>query len=369
MSEYKVNLENIFSGPLDLLLYLVRKDEVDIYDIPIAGITEQYLGYIDMLQNLDIDLAGDFLVMAATLMEIKSAMLLPKEKAQEGDNDDGGDPRSELIRQLLEYKKFKDAAMMLDCNQQEQQLRFPRPDSMIGKIRPDTEPEIDMEEVSIWNLLEVFDGLMRQTGRYMDYSQIKDETSIDQYQVEILARLQQEGAMSFDHIFKGINNRLVMIGLFLALLELIRNKLVWVEQADSGTIYAKALTDEPAQEAVHAAILANEEEQLAKVAQRMAGELGNLESQDGETSEAIDAESGFDYEEFDESDPEANRESVSDNEMDFSDEDDEESLDQKEIEKLLGDDYMDMSGDNEEDSVSLNSDDTEEYEELTDDDS
>ena len=112
MADYRVDLE-IFAGPLDLLLYLVRKDEVDIYDIPISRITDQYIRYIEMLKSLDMDLAGDFLVMAATLMQIKSAMLLPKAEPEMIGEDEFSDPRAELIRQLLEYKKFKDAANLL----------------------------------------------------------------------------------------------------------------------------------------------------------------------------------------------------------------------------------------------------------------
>jgi len=114
LADYRVNLE-IFAGPLDLLLYLVRKEEVDIYDIPIARITDQYLQYLEILKQLDIDLAGDFLVMAATLMEIKSAMLLPRSDPEQMEAEASGDPRAELIRQLLEYKKFKDAANLLDA--------------------------------------------------------------------------------------------------------------------------------------------------------------------------------------------------------------------------------------------------------------
>ncbi|GAI30682.1 unnamed protein product, partial [marine sediment metagenome] len=126
MADYRVNLD-IFAGPLDLLLYLVRKEEVDIYDIPIAKITDQYIRYIEMLKSLDIDLAGDFLVMASTLMQIKSAMLLPKAEPDQLQADDFTDPRAELIRQLLEYKKFKDAANLLSTAADEQKLRFPRP--------------------------------------------------------------------------------------------------------------------------------------------------------------------------------------------------------------------------------------------------
>ena len=112
MTQYRVNLD-IFAGPLDLLLYLVRTEEVDIYDIPIARITDQYVKYIDFLKRLDIDLAGDFLVMAATLMEIKSAMLLPRPEPGQAGYEDITDPREQLVRQLLEYKRFKDAANLL----------------------------------------------------------------------------------------------------------------------------------------------------------------------------------------------------------------------------------------------------------------
>ncbi len=258
MSDYRVNLD-IFAGPLDLLLYLVRKDEVDIYDISIFKITEEYIKYIDILQGLDIDLAGDFLVMAATLMEIKSAMLLPKaEIGEDGTGQDSGDPRNELIRQLLEYKKFKDAANLLDESAIERSLRFGRPDVIIEKLEPDAEPQIEIEEISIWDLLAAFDSVLKATGNYQDYSKISDDTPIDLYQIEILHRLQVEGAMTFETIFKGKQNKLVMVGLFLGVLELIREKLIWVEQEGPyEQIYIKAMTNEPAEEAVRRAMLSD----------------------------------------------------------------------------------------------------------------
>ena len=258
MSEYRVNLD-VFAGPLDLLLYLVRKEEVDIYDIPIARVTAQYIEYIEMLNALDIDLAGDFLVMAAALMEIKSAMLLPR--PEEGPQEDGGieDPRAELVRQLLEYKRFKDAANLLDESAQTRQQRFTRPASILERLKPTQEPEVDLDQVSIWTLLEAFDGIMKATGNYSGrYDHIKDDTPIDLYQIEILHRLQSEGPMSMDKVFEGRKNRLVMIGLFLGMLELMRNRLIWVEQPDgSGPILLKPLTAEPAEQAVQKAIYAD----------------------------------------------------------------------------------------------------------------
>lgn len=263
MSAYRVNLD-IFAGPLDLLLYLVRKEEVDIYDIPIAGITDQYIRYIEMLKSLDIDVAGDFLVMAATLMEIKSAMLLPKVTPEQMQAEDLIDPRAELIRQLLEYKRFKDAANLLEAAADEHKQRFPRSDSVIERLKPDTEPEIDIEQVSVWDLLEAFDAIMKATTPVGDITNIKDDTPIDLYQIEILHRLQTEGPMSFERIFESRSRRVVMVGLFLALLELIRDGLVWAEQPKAGdSVHLRSLTDEPAEQAVQEAILASAGENQA----------------------------------------------------------------------------------------------------------
>ena len=257
MSGYRVDLE-IFAGPLDLLLYLVRKEEVDIYDIPIARITQQYVKYIEILKMLDIDMAGDFLVMAATLMEIKSVMLLPRAEITGDGDDDILDPRTELVRQLLEYKKFKDAANLLQDSAQQRKERFTRPDAIIAGLKGDSVPELDLDQISVWTLLEAFDAIMQATGHYANYDHIQDDTPIDLYQIEILHRLQTEGSMTFERIFQGQNTRLVLVGLFLALLELIRSQLVWAEQTSQGPdgIYLRSLTDEPAEQAVQNAIVA-----------------------------------------------------------------------------------------------------------------
>ncbi|MBN2019818.1 MAG: segregation/condensation protein A [Sedimentisphaerales bacterium] len=258
MADYRVNLE-IFAGPLDLLLHLVRKEEVDIYDIPIAKITDQYVRYIEMLKRLDIDVAGDFLVMAATLMQIKSAMLLPRSEGTELGAEDLADPREELIRQLLEYKRFKDAANLLAAAADEQGEKFARPDTVIEQLKGESEPTVDLDQISVWDLLEAFDKLMEATGAKFDISNIADDTPIDLYQIEILHRLQVEGTMSFERIFENRGNRLTLVGLFLAILELIRAQLISAEQAEtSRTIYLRAMTDEPAEVAVRKAILAIE---------------------------------------------------------------------------------------------------------------
>lgn len=284
MSEYRINLD-IFSGPLDLLLYLVRKEEVDIYDIPLAKITAEYIRHVEMLKLFDIELAGEFLVMAATLMEIKSAMLLPKDQL-DAIEQDITDPRGELIRQLLEYKKFKDAANMLKMSAENQQQKFSRSDNIIAGLEPKTEPELDLDQISVWDLLGAFDTMMKATGNLMDISHIADDTPIDLYQIEILHRLQSEGAMSFTRIFEGKKNRLVMIGLFLAVLELVREKLVTAEQSPGGQtksqtpIYLRALTDEPAEQAVHNAMLArwDEEDALQGLAEQQNIPIKSIET-------------------------------------------------------------------------------------------
>jgi segregation and condensation protein A len=261
VADYRVNLD-IFAGPLDLLLYLVRKEEVDVYDIPIARITDQYLQYLELLKQLDIDLAGDFLVMAATLMEIKSAMLLPRAEPEQMAQDAAGDPRTELIRQLLEYKKFKDAANLLDAAAERHRERQGRPASLLDRLAPDAEPELDMDQVSVWDLLEAFDTICKATGTQAYTGHIRDDTPIDLYQIEILHRLQAEGPLTFERIFDNRPNRLVTVGMFLATLELIRDKLVWAEQGeDSSQIYLRALTNEPAEQAVQRAIMATGEVQ------------------------------------------------------------------------------------------------------------
>jgi segregation and condensation protein A len=193
-------------------------------------------------------------------MQIKSAMLLPKTDTEQMQGEDLSDPRAELIRQLLEYKKFKDAANLLDASADEQSERFSRPATIIDQLKPDAEPEIDLEQVSVWDLLEAFDAILMATGGTVDISRIKDDTPIDFYQVQILRRLQTEGPLSFERIFEPKTSRIVLVGIFLAILELIRDKLVWAEQPDSSNaIYLRALTDEPAEQAVQKALLASTE--------------------------------------------------------------------------------------------------------------
>ena len=241
--DYRVELD-VFNGPLDLLLYLLKRDELDIYDIPIARITDSYMQYVNVLRNLkeedglDINVAGDFLVMAATLMEIKSAMLLPKTAPVP--RADGSltaaqelaDPRMELVQTLLEYKRLKDSATMLERRAKEHEARFPRyPAKQEGS--PDEPPPVDLDEVQVWDLLQAFDRLMQEVGtRKPRFHEVTyDDTPIDLHAADIEDRLGREGRLSLRELVVGRKSRSEMIGVFLALLELIREKKILVQQA------------------------------------------------------------------------------------------------------------------------------------------
>ena len=227
MAEYRVNLD-IYNGPLDLLLYLIRREEVDVYDIPIVRITEQYLKYVQLLKQLDPNLAGEFLVLAATLIEIKTRMLLPTAAAEEGGEDLQIDPRAELVRQLLEYKAFKDAAGDLAVAASQQALKFTRQPAKDTHAKDDG---LDLEDVQIWDLFNAFNSLMESIGHRISQQEIiYDDTPVELHATDILDRLEREGTMTFSRIFEGRSTRSEIVGLFLALLELIRRKRILVTQ-------------------------------------------------------------------------------------------------------------------------------------------
>lgn len=231
-AEYRVQLD-VFTGPLDLLLYLIRRDELDIQDIPIARVTEQYLDYVRLLEQVDPNAAGDFLVMASTLVELKSRALLPTPPLEP--EEDEGDPRTGLVRQLLEYKRFKDAAEALGHAADERRKRFVR--------RPADLPEelqgVELEEVQVWDLLSAFGRVMSAIGRGPGVHEIAyDETPLEEYAALILDTLEHEGPLTFQSLFADCSDRAEIIGLFLTLLELIRNHRVRAEQDTThGVIY------------------------------------------------------------------------------------------------------------------------------------
>jgi segregation and condensation protein A len=237
LSEYKVALD-VYNGPLDLLLFLIRREEIDIYDIPLAHVTAQYIKYVELLQQLDPDGVSEFLVLAATLMEIKSRTLLPRPPADDAD-EEIVDPRLELVRQLLEYKKFKDAARYLDEAASERAKQHARSPT----LPPPPSDEVDIENIDIWDLFDAFNRLLEQTGRREGVHHVGvDDTPIALHAEDILDSIERAGGTQrFDEVFTG-RSKPEMIGLFLALLELIRQRRINASQdRPFGTIWLHLL--------------------------------------------------------------------------------------------------------------------------------
>ncbi len=222
---YAVALD-AFHGPLDLLLFLVRRNEVDILDIPIATIADQFHGYLLAMQILDVELAGDYVLMTSTLMEIKSRMLLPAgEEIVVGDRVD---PRRELVKQLLEYRKFKDAAADLEARAGRQGTRLSRQD--VPEPATPTGPVVKL--VELWDLVSAFARLMRETHSLQPTTIAVDDTPQHVYEGQIRERVMAEGRVAFREVFTPPYHKARLIGIFLAILELIRHHGVGLEQPD-----------------------------------------------------------------------------------------------------------------------------------------
>ena len=221
---YKVQLP-VFEGPLDLLLYLIKKDEVNIYDIPISKITNEYLDYLEMLKLLDLDIAGEFVLMAATLMHLKSKMLLPlEEKEEEGAEEI--DPRDELVNKLLEYKKFKEAAGGL------KEMGLKHRDSFTRTPEKENIPVEDEQgfEASLFDLITAFSKVLKEIPREMFHQVIRDEYAVSDKIHDILHVLVEKQAVYFRELFKGVKSRGEIVAIFLALLELTKIKEIMIRQ-------------------------------------------------------------------------------------------------------------------------------------------
>ncbi len=221
-TDYKVRLE-IFEGPLDLLLYLIKRDELDIYDVSIERITRQYLEYLEAFKELNIDLAGEFIVMAANLLYIKSRSLLPADQQPPDEEAEEDDPRWELIRQLIEYKKFKDAAAQLHDRALEQENLFARGGSSdLPMGRP-----LLLGEVGIFQLINAFQNVIKRIDARAELQEIFGENYTVSDKIEtILTRISEGASVRFSELFAEMASRIEIVVTFLALLELIRLKQV-----------------------------------------------------------------------------------------------------------------------------------------------
>ncbi len=218
---------SVFEGPLDLLLYLIRREKVDIHDIPIAPITRQYMEYLDLMTELSLDVAGDFMVMAATLIHIKSKMLVPVEPTESEGEDETEDPRAELVRRLLEFQRYKEAAGILHQQAQIRAATWMRPDSVVPKFDDAGE---EMLEAGLFDLIAAFKELLDRRKALLAHEVEAEGKSIEERIEEMLALIKEGESIEFLELFAAQETKGDMILTFLALLELIRLKRVKVYQ-------------------------------------------------------------------------------------------------------------------------------------------
>jgi segregation and condensation protein A len=225
--DFRVDL-SIFRGPLDLLLYLVRKHEVEIADIPIAAITDQYLEYLAVLKELDVNAVGDFVALASTLIEIKSQQVLPRADEVEEQLED---PRQDLVRRLLEYKQYRDAASMLEERGRAWQQHYPRlTDDLPQRARERAEEPI--KEVELWDLVSAFGRIIHESEAARPSNIVYDDTPIHVFMARIQQRLSERGQVALSDLFAAGMHRSTLVGVFLAVLELVRHHRVRAEQND-----------------------------------------------------------------------------------------------------------------------------------------
>ncbi len=227
---YRVKLD-IFEGPFDLLLFLIRKNEVDIYDIPIARITEQFLEYIEAMRILDLNVAGDFIEMVAILMHIKARMLLPK-MVTEGE-EEPDDPRTELVERLLEYKRFKEVSYDLKQLEEERKKYFPRKDfKFIERESKEPSTEEFLEKVTLFDLIIAFKRALDNMPKVTYHQVERIEVTVEQQSEFLLSELKEKKMILFQDLMKRFQQKIVLIVTFIALLELIRRGVVEVRQSD-----------------------------------------------------------------------------------------------------------------------------------------
>jgi segregation and condensation protein A len=225
--DFRVEID-VFRGPLDLLLFLVRKHELDVRDLPMALIAEQYLGHLEVLQQLDVNAVGDFLEVASMLVEIKSQLVLPR-GGEEPDSWD--DPRDQLVERLLEYKKYKDAASLLDEHSRDWQQHYSRLANDAGP-RHAVPSEQPIREVELWDLVSAMGRILRESQAVTPATIVYDETPIQVHMQRIHRHLAASGRVAFSDMFEPGMHKSAIVGVFLAILELARHHGVQAEQRE-----------------------------------------------------------------------------------------------------------------------------------------
>ncbi len=329
MSDYKVQFE-VFEGPLDLLLYLIKKEEVDIYKVNLTKLATQFIEYVDLMRQFDLEVAGEFLVMASTLMYIKSRELLPvDQQVQVEAEEEGEDPRWELIRQLVEYKKFKDAAAQLQTLEERQENVFPR---LPGKIEFHAEAEPPKPEVGIFDLLNAVNSVLK---RFQDKTAgtreiYEDKWSVSEKMEFVLKTISERTSVKFSELFAQAANRAEVVCTFLALLELIRLKQlaciqpepfaeIEIGKAVPPSLSAETYTapdPEPLVKAESAAVPAEESSAASSALEAESSESEETEDKDEDEDEYDDEDDEDDDDEDEEDDADEDEDGDSDAEGD-----------------------------------------------------
>jgi|TARA_B100001146_G_scaffold169390_1_gene150243 segregation and condensation protein A len=243
--DFRATVET-YSGPLDLLLYLIRKDEVDVFDIPVSRVIEQYHEHLDFLRDIDPNVSGEFLVMAARLMEVKSKLLLPREVLEDED-EEYEDPRLELVKQLLEYKKFKERALLLEKKMDSHKRRYVRPRQELDIDAEDVTEPLPLGNTDVWDLLTAFHRIQLVIAQRVPHEVMLEDRPIEDFMNEVEALLQaaSAGGCLFEDLFQGARTRGEAIGYFIAVLELAKQHILTITQDELGSeIRVQRRTDE-----------------------------------------------------------------------------------------------------------------------------
>jgi segregation and condensation protein A len=323
MAEYKVQFE-VFEGPLDLLLYLIKKEEVDIYEVNLTKLAAQFIEYVDLMRQFDLEVAGEFLVMASSLMYIKSKELLPvdQQAVVEGEEEEGEDPRWELIRQLVEYKKFKDAAAQLQVMEERQENIFPR---VAPKLEFHAEAEPVKPEVGIFDLLNAVNGILKrfQAKEAATREIYEDKWTVSEKIEFVREQIATRGTVKFSELFAQAANRAEVVCTFLALLELIRLKqLACVQPEPFAEIEIGEAVAQPFQ------LVADETpapEAAAPAEEKPAAETAEPAVEEPEEADSEDEEDEFDDEDEDDEDDDEEDDDEDEDEDDEDDDDAEET--------------------------------------------